>query len=146
MTDAEPWKLKGTEESRRVQILRTTLEAIYALAHFLAPIIPNAAQAIFNKLSTEPVPTNQLRGDFYNLRPGTKVTLGGILFEKIIDKVSDESGAPIEASAPAAGKAAKIKLEKKTTVELNPDQSDFSKIELRVGRIKNVWNHESADR
>ena len=44
LTEAEPWKMKGTDESRRPAIVRTTLEALYAFMHLLAPVLPMAAQ------------------------------------------------------------------------------------------------------
>lgn len=144
LTEAEPWKMKGADESRRVQIVRTTLEAMYAFAHFLAPVIPFAAQSIFDKLNTGPIPTNQLKGDFYNLTPGTRVSLGDILFVKILDEEEATAAAGQPAGKPAKDKAKGQAVAKK--VELNPDQSNFTKIELRVGRITKVWNHETAER
>jgi methionyl-tRNA synthetase len=45
LTEAEPWKMKGVDESRRPTIVRTTLEALYAFMHLLAPVLPMAAQA-----------------------------------------------------------------------------------------------------
>ena len=46
MTEAEPWKMRGESERRRPAIVRTTLEAIFAFMHFLAPVIPFAAQKV----------------------------------------------------------------------------------------------------
>ena len=36
--------MKGENESRRPAIVRTTLEALYAFTHLLAPVLPIAAQ------------------------------------------------------------------------------------------------------
>ena len=36
--------MKGENESRRPAIVRTTLEALYAFTHLLAPVLPMAAQ------------------------------------------------------------------------------------------------------
>ena len=44
LTEAEPWKMKGADEIRRPAIVRTTLEALYAFMHLLAPVLPMAAQ------------------------------------------------------------------------------------------------------
>lgn len=153
LTEAEPWKMKGEgSEIRRVAVVRTTLEAIFAFTHYLAPVIPNAAAAIFRKLGTQPIPTNTLSADFYNLKPGTGVFLGDILYQKIIN--DDASGAAQQAIASAAAASAK-KAEKKgggkpaaavAEEAENPNQIDFTKIELRVGKIMKVWNHETADR
>lgn len=146
--------MKGADESRRVNIVRTTLEAIYAFTHFLAPAIPLAAQAIFDKLNSPPISTKNLRRDFYNLQPGTTVSLGSILFQKILDETPPAEGTSAASLAGEAAKSAKIPGDKKgsknikvaSIEEENPNQSDFSKVELRVGRINRVWHHETADR
>eukprot|EP01036_Dinobryon_divergens_P036838 gene36838-48043_t len=75
LTEAEPWKMKGENEPRRVKVVRTTLEALYVLAHLLAPVIPITAQAMFDKLGSPPMPITQLRTDMYNLKAGTPVTV-----------------------------------------------------------------------
>jgi methionyl-tRNA synthetase len=100
LTTTEPWKMKGPDDGiRRMAIVRTTLEAIYLCAHYLTPSIPIAAGEIFHRLGTSPRPTNLLRGDFYNLIPGTRVHLGNILFTKI------EDGVPAGAAGAAGGGA-----------------------------------------
>jgi methionyl-tRNA synthetase len=86
LTAAEPWKMKGPDEARRPSVVRTTLEAIYVFTHFLAPVIPVAADKIFKMLNTCPMIANKLNSDFYNLVPDTKVSLGAILFQKIENK------------------------------------------------------------
>lgn len=188
LTSAEPWKMKGeADASRRAAIVRTTLEAIYTFSHYLAPIIPNATGEIFKRLNTPPKPTKYLRADFYNLVPGTPVTLGNILFTKIEEdnetptqpsssssqnsKKSNENTKGKNESKKEKGNENQLKSEKKeekdTTKQSNEkkekkakasnnnnnqseegetDQHDFTKIELRVGQIVKVWNHESAER
>ena len=84
ITNAEPWKMKGIEEVRRAPIVRTMLEALYIIAHYIAPIMPNTADKIFNMLNTKPTLLFNMNMDFYNLVPGTKVSIGDILFEKLI--------------------------------------------------------------
>lgn len=85
LTESEPWKMKGEAlATRRQAIVRTSLEAVYAFTHFLAPVLPIAAQKIFDCLHTEPRSLYNLRSDFYNLAPGTPITVGGILFQKLV--------------------------------------------------------------
>ena len=51
ITNLEPWKMKEPEKQElRAACLRKLLEAVYVLAHFFAPFIPTAADAIFTKL------------------------------------------------------------------------------------------------
>ncbi len=149
LTAAEPWKMKGDEMSdKRMAVVRTTLEAIYIAAHFLAPVIPIAAQKIFDCLNTPPKPSFMLC-EFGNLMPGTPVVLGDVLFTKIVDE--EESTAlkkpPSQKNAGSESKG-KTKQDVKSSEVApdDPDQSDFTKIDLRVGVIRRVWNHESADR
>jgi methionyl-tRNA synthetase len=153
LTDAEPWKMKGADEARRPAVVRTTLEAIYAFAHFLAPVIPTAADSVFTKLNTAPVVVGTLKNDFYNLSPGTPVTLGDILFKKI--EIPEETSTPTNSSAavtPTSGsnKGKGVPSAKKVAAAEeapdDPNQPIISKLDLRVGRIVKVWNHETADR
>lgn len=85
MTEAEPWKMKGVDETRRPSIVRTTLEAVYLFLHFLGPVIPLAADQVFKRLNHNPKPIFELKSDFYNLIPGTQVQLGEILFHKFLN-------------------------------------------------------------
>ena len=104
--------MKAENQHRRPGVVRTTLEAIYAFSHFLAPVIPHAVESIFNKLHTPPRMAKLLRSDFYNLAPGTKVDIGSILFEKIEvagpaadgAKVEDKCASKKSASNPKAAK------------------------------------------
>jgi methionyl-tRNA synthetase len=100
LTEAEPWKMKGDENAiRRQAIVRTSLEAVYAFMHFLAPVIPMAAQKVFDCLNTEPKSLHNLKNDLYNLVPGTPITVGDILFQKILTET--EKPAVIVAEKPA---------------------------------------------
>lgn len=141
LTEAEPWKLKGADEARRVPIVRTALEAIYAFSHFLAPVMPLATQTIFTKIGVAPVSAHNLRDDFYNIPTGTVVTLGEILFQKI--EVAIPEASAVDAK-PAAGKAKAGK--NAAAVEEEVHEIDFTKVDFRVGSITRVWNHETAER
>lgn len=136
--------MKGADEPRRVAVVRTALEAVYAFTHFLAPVMPKAAQSIFDMLSTGPVSSFNLRDDFYNLAPGAVVGLGEILFQKIeAPEAAVPSGgapsAPIKAGSKGKGPAAVAKVEEVVHAV------DFTKLELRVGQIGKVWHHETAE-
>jgi methionine--tRNA ligase beta chain len=134
--------MKGADEVRRPAVVRTALEAIYAFSHFLAPVLPIAAQTIFEKIGTAPVSTHNLRDDFYNLAPGSVVSLGEILFQKI-EVAAD---APVEAAKAAPAKAKGGAKNAPAVAEEDAHEIDFTKVELRVGRITRVWNHETAER
>lgn len=146
LTEAEPWKMKGEENAvRRRAVVRTALEAVYAFSHFLAPVIPIAAGKVFQKLNTPPVSAGNLRDDFYNLKPGTPVDVGEILFQKLEALGGDEK-APAPVEKKAKGSAVKPKSAKDAAAEEAAHAIDFTKLELRVGRIVKIWPHETAER
>lgn len=89
---------------------------------------------VFDRLGTPPVPVKALKGDFYNLKAGTPITIGTILFTKI----ETESAPKVEVKIVAKAKKAEV-------VKEDPSQVDFTKMDLRVGYITKVWNHEKAD-
>jgi methionine--tRNA ligase beta chain len=164
LQEAAPWKLKGDEytEARQV-IVRATLEAIYALAHLLLPFLPVGSTKIFRKLHTEPTSLKTLNRDCINLQVGTQIEVGEILYAK---SLSEEASGLLNEAVVGATKAKeshadaqKRKKEAKLqAMELSkkgmesalggddPNQSEFTKIEIRVGKIIKVWNHEKADK
>lgn len=84
LTEEAPWLKKGEEfdEFRRI-VVRTTLEAIYVLTHLLAPFIPVGSASIFCKLNTEPLSLVELSRDGRNLKEGTPVEIGDVLYSKV---------------------------------------------------------------
>ena len=143
LTESEPWKMKGEDQARRPSIVRTTLEAIYAFTHFLAPIIPIAADKIFKRLHTAPRRVGLLRPDLYNLEPGRAVELGAVLFPRK-DDVAGGAGAVAGTKAPTGAAAAPKKKEAPPADD--PNQVPFTKLDLRIGVITKVWHHESSDK
>jgi len=164
ITKLEPWKLKGDDQKPLVAAsLRLLLEAVYAVAHFFAPFIPTAADAIFKKLNTPPKPIMELSDKFTNLKAGQVVTSGSVLFERLeVSQVEAKTAAvptsdekQQQASAKAAPKAkaeaqAKEKGAKPAKgsppAQDDPDQPLFSKLDVRVGHVVKAWHHPEADR
>jgi methionyl-tRNA synthetase len=141
LADLAPWNLKGDEHAeRRIQITRMALEAIYAAAHLLAPIIPLSAQQIFDRLHTPPRILKQLSPNFDNLAPGTHTTVGDILFVKFETaeaKPAAEEAKAAKQSKKGGNKNKGAKTEEAKVLE-DPNQPDFTKVDLRVGRITRV--------
>jgi len=155
LTAEAPWLKKGDEhaETRRI-VVRATLEAIYALAHLLTPFLPVGANSIFKKLNTNPKTLLDLGMDCRNLEAGTNVDIGDVLFTKILsaEEAADAAkGANTKKESHA--EAQRRKKEKKAQQmkaskagQQNPDQPEFTKLDIRVGKIVKVWHHESADK
>jgi methionyl-tRNA synthetase len=140
IADLEPWKMKKPEEqTRRLQILRVLAEAVFVLAHFYAPFIPIAAEAIVKKFQAPTTTLPKLNG-FKNLPAGCTIESNSVLFEPFADAVQ-------EAVAAAAKPAAKEKAAPAPkAAPLDASQPLFSRLEVRVGQIEEVWEHPEADR
>ena len=139
LTESAPWAVKGEgAERRKAVIIRSVLEAAYVAAHFLAPFIPDAAEAIFAKLGTPVRPIWRLKKGA-NLAAGAKVAVGDILFAK--HEVAGESGESGEkkkekaAMAPAPKKAAPANA-----------VVDVSRLCMKVGTVTKVWRHPDAEK
>ena len=121
--------MKGVDEGRRVSVVRTSLEAVFAFSHFLAPVLPLASLQVFRKLNSSPISIDNLRDDFYNLKPGTKVSIGEILFQKI----------EIEEQKITTTATNVSKITTKTALVKQPEEdiheTDFTKVDIRVGEI-----------
>jgi methionine--tRNA ligase beta chain len=153
LTAEAPWLKKGDEHAEARQIaVRATLEAIYALTHLLTPFLTVGAAAIFKKLGTEPVSLGALGKDCRNLAVGAEVQVGGVLYAKL---VSAEEATAGEASKKKETHAEAQKRKKDKQKKLiaassagngDADQPEFTKMEIRVGKIVKVWNHEEADK
>jgi len=82
IADLEPWKMKDDKKDLRNACCRLLVEAVYVLAHFFAPFIPTAGEAVFNKIAPAR-PIIELADDFNNLTTGAEVSKGSILFEPL---------------------------------------------------------------
>ena len=159
LTREEPWKLIGDEYAeRRRSIVRATLEAVYAVAHLLLPFIPRGASEIFRKMNTPPRSLWDVDPELRdNLAVGTKIDVGGILYE--INKSEEEKElSKAEASNNkklAYEEAQRLKKEKKAQESAArkaallgesvgvDDQPEFTKIDIRVGQITKVRTSEA---
>lgn len=136
LTDKAPWHM--TENAPRLLVVRTCLEAIYLIAHFLAPFIPNTSDKIFEKLGTPPQKLIELSPSFDNLVAGTKVVVGDILFQKVLT-AEEILQAEQSLEKKANGNASVATKPKKNDLQL------FASLDIRVGQITQVWPHPDSD-
>jgi len=123
LTDAAPWAIKD-DSRRKAIIVRSTLEALYVAAHFLAPYIPTSADTIFARLGMQPQPLWSLDGGCSLLKVGTPVASGEILFAKFERETPEVIRPPPKAAKPAPP-AADAPL-------------DVSRLDIRVGQVLKV--------
>lgn len=158
LQDEAPWLKKGDEhaEARRI-VVRATLEAIYALSHLLLPYLPVGCAKVFRKLGRDPVPLKDLGLECRNLDVGATIEIGDVLYEKSLseDETKDRQAASTKKKE-SLEEAQKRKKEQKAKAIAagkqgqadagDVDQPEFTKLDIRVGKIVKVWNHEGADK
>jgi len=168
ITELEPWKMKGDELApTRLEIVRLTVEALYAIAHFLAPFIPDAMTQLFKKINRPPMASLALSPSFNNIPPGTQTTVGGILFEKLgpLSGEKDAKESKPSSPVPEAPKGKKAtpppgkggEMQGKGGNKSNSPTQQESKgnedpacllplLDIRVGKITKVWEHPDSDK
>ena len=155
LTAEAPWLKKGDEHSDARQIVvRATLEAIYALAHLLTPFLPNGAAMIFKKLNTEPMALKDLGKDCRNLKVGTSIGVGDVLYPKLLSEAEATADGSLVKKKESHLELQQRKKEKQaqniaasqaSQQSGGEDQPEFTKMDIRVGQILKVWNHPDAD-
>ncbi|KAJ1461831.1 tRNA synthetases class I (M)-domain-containing protein [Pelagophyceae sp. CCMP2097] len=146
LTEYEPWKMKDARP--RDAVLRLLLEACYALALFLAPLVPRAATKAFLRLGGGLVPTDALDANFRNLVDGAAVTTGLPLFAQLPlpGAAEAEAAAPAKKEAKAPGKKGAAVPEEEAVDYGDEADTAVSRLALVVGRITEVWHHPDSDK
>jgi len=125
-----PWKIEDRE--RLTDVLYNSLEALRAIAHLLFPAMPATAGAIARSLGFK---LETIAG----LRFGTgsfQVTLAPPLFPRREE--------PTEVTASGGEPAASASRPQQPPAS-SPPSDPFSRLEVRVGLIRDVQNHPAAD-
>jgi len=97
-----PWTMKEEDKKEeKLQIIRTLLESLYILAHFLLPVIPIAMEKLFSALNHTPRLITELKWNI--LTPGTDILLKEQLFPRLEDSkfVKKQKGVPAPQAKPA---------------------------------------------
>jgi len=72
LADIAPWNLGDNQLPIKLKCVRTALEALYILAHFYLPIMPNSMITLFNNFDLLPKSLTEIKG-WGNLEPGHKL-------------------------------------------------------------------------
>jgi len=152
-----PWKIsKQTDEASRARLdntLYTAAEALRIVTALLAPVLPQAAPRIWAQLGmTEPLEAVRLDTlQWGQLPPGQKIGEVAAVFPRIemkeavakmreLEEVAAAEQNRLLGKQPAAEPAPAAPAEPKITIE------DFSKVELRVGRVVSAERVKNADK
>ena len=137
LTESAPWAVKGEgAERRKAVIIRSVLEAAYVAAHFLAPFIPDAAEAIFAKLGTPAQPIWRLKKGANPPRRAL-AAVGDILFAK-----HETAGEAERREEKGKAKARRRRRPRRRP----PTQWWTCRAVRKVGTVTKVWRHPDAEK
>lgn len=141
LADTEPWKLAKTDMNRVATILNLALQISANLAIAFEPFLPFSAKKLRNMLNMQIVDWNVL-GHTDILPERLQLNPAELLFEKIEDST-------IEAQVQKlldTKKANELKNHKAAPVRENISFEDFSKLDIRVGRVLECIKVPKADK
>lgn len=141
IADCEPWKVWKTDPKRVETILYISLQLVANLAIAFEPFLPFSSSRLRKMLNIDTFDWNQL-GATDLLKPGHQLAEPELLFEKIEDETILYQLGKLEEIKKANAAASYTAKEIKPTI----DFSDFEKIDVRVGTIKNCERVKKANK
>ncbi len=141
ITECEPWKVWKTDPKRVETILYISLQLVANLAIAFEPFLPFSSAKLRRLINIEEFDWAQL-GSTDLLRPGHQLAEPELLFEKIEDEAINRQLQKLE-DTKRANEAASYKAE---PIKPTVDFSDFEKLDIRVGHIKNCEKVKKANK
>ncbi len=142
LTEKEPWKLIKTDPEAVKYVLYDCLQLIANLAVMLEPFLPFTSHRLLTMMNLD---ASVLRweniGNLSLLPPHHQLGTAGLLFEKIEDETIQKQIEKLHGNA-AAQPAATPAANGKPSISYD----DFSKMDLRVGKIITAEKVEKADK
>jgi methionyl-tRNA synthetase len=145
---SQPWTLaKEGDTARLGTVMYTMLECMRKVAIHLWPVMPESAEKLVAQLGLDfdPACANiPAEIEAWGVLPvGIEIAPGSNLFPRVdIDKLRKE----IEEATKAAEQAAKKEKAPAQDVAAPIEFDDFTKVDLRVGKVLVVEDHPKADR
>ncbi len=150
--EAAPWAaLKAGNRARAGAIVYNTLEALRIATVLLTPVLPSAAQQVWQQLGIDaPLAAQRLAeaAQWGGLRSGTRIRLGRPIFPRIEPRVG---GAPVPAPTGPEGSHSAFHTGSGTPSEGGTSVNEitideFKKVDLRVGEILEAKPVAGADK
>lgn len=130
LADTEPWKLIKTDEERVKTIMYVALQITSQLAKVIEPFLPATSSKIKQMINSDA-----------DVKNGHHVGQASLLFAKIEDDVIEQQVQKLEQSKKSKSTNPKAKPMKE---EITFD--DFTKMDIRVGKILEAEKVEKADK
>ncbi len=134
LADTEPWKLIKTDEERVKQIMFLALQITANLAIVFEPFLPFTSKKLNQLLNINSLGWEKI-GETDLLKSGHQINPATLLFEKIEDELIEQQIEKLKATAPP-------KIQHKPMITFD----DFTKLEIRIGEIKEASKHPDADK
>ena len=141
LADTEPWKLAKTDMERVATILNLALQISANLAIAFEPFLPFSAAKLRNMLGMGAFSWEQL-GNTDLLAAGTQLSVTELLFEKIEDATIEAQLQKLEATK----KANQLAEHKANPIRENIEFDDFTKLDIRVGKVLECTKVPKADK
>ena len=141
LADTEPWKLAKTDMERVATILNLALQISANLAIAFEPFLPFSAAKLRNMLGMGEFSWEQL-GCTDLLAAGTQLTAAELLFEKIEDATIEAQLQKLEDTK----KANQLAEHKANPIRENIEFDDFTKLDIRVGKVLECTKVPKADK
>ena len=145
--ETAPWVLAKDESKKDVldTVLYNLCESIRIFSTLINPIMNTTANKIYEQMGIKGVEelTNwESTATFGLIKPGTKVTKGEILFQRLdIDKeVAELEELFAEKKDEPAEEVAPLQHKEQITID------DLDKVELRIGKVISCEKHPKADK
>lgn len=141
LADTEPWKVAKIDMDRTATILNISLQITANLAIAFEPFLPFASEKIKHLLNTENLLWEEL-GSINLLATEHPINKPELLFEKIEDEEIEKQMQKLQ----DAKKANEIKEHTTNPIKENISFDDFSKLDIRVGKVLECTKVPKADK
>ena len=141
LADTEPWKIAKTDMERVATILNLALQISANLAIAFEPFLPFSAAKLRNMLGMGAFSWEQL-GNTDLLAAGTHLSAAELLFEKIEDATIEAQLQKLEDTK----KANQLAEHKANPIRENIEFDDFTKLDIRVGKVLECTKVPKADK
>ncbi|MEO0558300.1 MAG: methionine--tRNA ligase [Bacteroidota bacterium] len=160
LQETEPWKTRTTDEQAMRNTVHVALQVCAGLSILLEPVVPNLAARLRGMLALEGVrPSTPAREDSDPagglgwadagrslLRAGHAIGEPSILVEKIEDEAVEAQRQRLEDRSAAVSSTEEPQGEPYAPLANEIAFEDFTKLDLRVGRVVAAELHPKADR
>ncbi|MDR0427866.1 MAG: methionine--tRNA ligase [Dysgonamonadaceae bacterium] len=141
LADTEPWKTAKTDKERTATILNISLQITANLAIAFEPFLPFTSEKIKRIINKETLNWSEL-GSIDLLKPNHPINQPELLFEKIEDETIEKQIRKLQ-DTKKANDSKELKAE---PIKENIVFDDFTKLDIRVGKVLECTKVPKADK